>query len=340
MFNKKLEILYTAAENLSKVTGVAMRTVQTAQDSDGLKYDELIEISIGKRKRVFLVEIKNELRSNQLPHIRKQDMAADRALLLVCQYIPSPLKKELKDLKINYLEATGNCYIGEEDLFVFVNDQQVSPVRLPVEGKLWKAAGLKFLFAILRNPQLINDSYRRIAEKAGVALGNVGGYLDELRKEGFLKNGIINNVDGVFIENKARLIQRWAEAYHTNLRPKQWVNNFRFMNLAYQKDWRSIKNDGFKWGGENAAALLTNYLQPEKFTLYIAGNRLDLMKRLRLIPDPKGNVEMIEQFWPEDETNAVEESVAPQLQVYADLIMGHDSRTHEAAERIKTHYFD
>lgn len=339
MNTKEAEILYTATDNLNRVTGAEARATQKELFRDGYEYDGLVEFIFGQKKQAFLVEIKNELRANHIPNIHKQRKAAGGAFLVVCQYIPMPLKKELKDLQVNYLEAAGNCYINEDDLFVFINDQQVTPVRLPVEGKLWKAAGLKFLFAILRNPKLLNGPYRQIAEEAGIALGNVGGYLEELRKEGFLKNGIIDNTESIIMENKPRLIQRWAEAYQTNLRPKQWVNNFRFMNAAHQ-DWRNITTKGFKWGGENAAALLTNYLQPEKFTLYIAGNRLDLMKRLRLVPDPKGNVEMIEQFWPDDENNPDAEAIVPPLLAYADLIAGYDSRNHEAAERIKTHYLD
>ncbi len=173
-------------------------------------------------------------------------------------------------------------------------------------------------------------------------MGNIGAYLEELRKEGFLKDGIINSTgtEGIIIENKSRLIHRWAELYQTNLRPKVWVNNFRFMNAPQQKDWRSINTEGFKWGGENAAALLTNYLQPEKFTLYISGNRLDLMKRLRLVPDSDGNVEMIEQFWSADHDNRDAEAVVPPLLAYADLIASYDSRNHEAAERIKARYLD
>jgi hypothetical protein len=84
--------------------------------------------------------------------------------------------------------------------------------------------------------------------------------------------------------------------------------------------------------GENAAALLMNYLQPEKFTLYIAGNRLEVMKKLRLVPDPNGNVEMLEQFWKDKHKEIDAAGVVPPLLAYADPIAGYDSRNHETAE--------
>ncbi len=340
MNTKEQEILYVATENLKGLTGIDTATVQDEFRKNGREYDAVIDLMLGKKKERFIVEIKNELRANRLPAIRQQHEAVREPFLLICQYIPAPLKKELKDIRINYLEAAGNCFIQTDNVFLFINDQQVTPARLPVEGKLWKAAGLKFLFALLRYPKLLHGPYRQIADEAGIALGNVGGYLEELHKEGFLREGKINPATGIFIDNKHRLIERWAEAYQNNLRPREWVNNFRFMNTTQQKDWRNLSTEGFKWGGENAAALLTNYLQPEKFTLYIAGNRLELMKKLRLIPDPNGNVEMIEQFWRDKENDPGMAGVVPPLLAYADLIAGYDSRNHETAERIKTQYLD
>lgn len=340
MNNKEQEILYTATENLKRLTGIDVKDFYNEHRQNGYEYDGFVEFAFGKKKQAFIVEIKNELRANHLPAICKQQQAAGEPFLVICQYIPMPLKKNLKELEVNYLEAAGNCYINESGLFIFINDQQVTPVRLPVEGKLWKAAGLKFVFAILRHPKLLYGPYRQIAEEAGIALGNVGGYLEELHKQGFLKNGVIDPTIGIFIENKMRLIQRWAEAYQNNLRPKQWVHNFRFMNTEHQRNWRDIPTDGFKWGGENAAALLTNHLQPERFTMYIAGNRLDLMKKLRLVPDPNGNIEMLEQFWLDDENDTATPTIVPPILAYADLITGNDSRNHEVAERIKDQYLD
>jgi hypothetical protein len=207
----------------------------------------VVDLLVGKTKERFIVEIKNKLRANRLPAIRKQQEAVKEPFLLICLYIPTPLKRELKDLHINYLEAAGNRFVHTDNVFFFINDRHVTPARLPVEGKLWKAAGLKLLFALLRYPKLLHAPYRQIADEAGIALGNVGGYLEELQKEGFLRDGKINLPTGVFIDNKQRLIERWAEAYQTNLRPKEWVNNFRFMNPAHQKDWRNLPTERSKW---------------------------------------------------------------------------------------------
>src|SRR5207237_361192 len=110
----------------------------------GREFDGDIELNFGKRKEAFIFEIKGELRANIIYVIKNMETAADKPILVICRYIPMPLKQELKDLHVNYLEIAGNCFIKTEDTFIFINDQQVTAARLPTDGKLWKTAGLKF----------------------------------------------------------------------------------------------------------------------------------------------------------------------------------------------------
>ena len=49
----------------------------------------------------------------------------------------------------------------------------VTQTGLPKEDKPWNATGLKFLFSVLTDPNLLNAAYRAIAAVAGIALGDV-----------------------------------------------------------------------------------------------------------------------------------------------------------------------
>lgn len=328
------ETLLLAIEKLALLTGAV---ITEAKLNDG-RFDGAIEVRLGNKKVLFTVEIKNELRNSQLPAILRNKPRQGQNCLLIGRYIPKPLKQQLKNNKHNYLEVAGNCYIQTEDLFIYINDQKVTETRLPVEGKLWKTAGLKFLFAILQNPELLNCPYRLMAEKAGVALGNIGGLLDELKNEGYLKQGIKLEEKILFLEYKEKLMLRWAEAFRATLKPKLLIGTFRFINMADADNWKNITPVGFKWGGENAGALLTNFLQPEKFTIYTKEPRAKLMKTLKLVPEINGNVEILELFWSEEPEN-IKETV-PQLLAYAELITSFDSRNRETAERIKLKYLE
>src|SRR5690606_33652836 len=100
--------------------------------------------------------------------------------LIISQYIPDSLKVQLKQYGINYLEASGNCYIYRDDLFILINDQQASKYRISKNGKIWNEAGLKFLFVILAEPTLLNKPYREIAKYADISASNIGIFLKEL----------------------------------------------------------------------------------------------------------------------------------------------------------------
>jgi hypothetical protein len=336
------EILYAALDKLNELTGLDYDVLKTEEIELRHQIDALISIGAGKQKSKFKVEVKHELRSAQLPHILRQlDLVKGYAPLIVSQYIPKPLKRELKELKVNYLEVAGNASIKTEEIFIFINDQPVTEVRLPAEGKLWNPTGLKFLFAILQFPDLINQPYRKIAHYSGIALGTIGTLINELENEGYLKaSGTGTTKPHKFLEQRDRLIQKWAELFRTNLRHKLFKGTYRFMNQEHYSNWESIEQGDFLWGAENAGALLTNHLSPEKFTIYTKVSTSKLMKELKLVPDKNGKVEILEQFWEDTyQPNLIVRTV-PVLLAYAELITSFDSRCQEAAERIKVKYLD
>jgi hypothetical protein len=329
---KEQETLQKAIEKLSNITDAEI-SIGTIGD----RSEESLVIEFKNHTETFSIKIRNELRVHNIPFSLKPEKKVSDPSLLISQYIPMPIKQELKKRNVNYLEVAGNCFISTAKIFIYINDQQVTESRISTEGKLWKPAGLKFTFAILRFPDLLNKSYRMIADEAGIALGSIGGLLKELTAEGFLKNGNGKEGKKYFLDNQSRLIERWAEAYKSNLRPKQLVGNFRFLDKETSKAWKEIPERDFNWGGENAGALLTKFLQPEKFTIYTLENRALLMKSLKLVPDSNGNVEILTQFW---KSEAKDTGVVPPLLAYADLITSFDSRNQETADRIKIEHLE
>jgi hypothetical protein len=238
----------------------------------------------------------------------------------------------LKAEKVNYLEATGNCYIQADGFFFFINDRRVTEARLPKEGKLWKATGLKFVFAVLADDELLNGAYRQLAAYAGIALGNVGPLLTELRNEGYLLPG----TKGPMLVNREMLRDKWVELYPTLLRPKLRIGRYRKPDSLTAK---GALPAGLLWGGENAGAILTRHLEPENHTLYTGLPKNAVMKELRLLPDVQGKLELLEQFWPEElQRQQAETQVVPPLIAYAELATQIDSRNRETAERIKQQY--
>jgi len=335
---KGSEIIYNAIEKLISIT----RAKISINKAENAKTDGQISITIGNKQALMDIEVKNEIRQETLSTTLDKMKSHKNDWLLISQYIPMPLKQYLKSEKINYLEAAGNCYIDNNELFIYINDQQVTESRAIHENKLWKTAGLKFLFAILRNQELLNSSYRNIAKVSNIALGTVGNLLQEMKKEGYLKEGIRDGKNILFLEQKRQLMLKWSELYNAVLKPKLYLGSFRFMKPDLVINWRDIKSNKFKWGEENSGALLTKYLSPEKFTMYTCEDKLYLMKDLNLVPDSHGLIAIYEQFWSDEPGTEIFDNLhsVPPLLAFAELVTSLDSRNRETAERIKAEYLE
>lgn len=176
----------------------------------------------------------------------------------------------------------------------------------------------------MRNKTLINETQREIAKATDVALGTIPQVIEGLKETGYI---IPLNNKAYLWENKLELFNRWVEGYNTDLRPKLLKGNF-----TVRGEWREIQFDRNQnqWGGELGADLLTNYLRPEKYTLYTKEAQKDLIKNYRIMPKEDGELTIMEMFW---EVDGVDK-VVPPLIVYADLIYEGGKRNKETAEII------
>jgi len=345
MNTNERELLYFSLEKLKALTGADGRDLSLlAANGYNPEYrDGTIEIKMGKHSDRFDIVLKNQVRDALPSSLLHPGYKGNKnGTLLVSRYIAKPLKDQLKAYQINYLEAAGNCFIKTDNIYIYINDQPVTDVRLPADGKLWKTAGIKFLFSVLSDPELLNQNYRAIAGASTIALGNIGPLVAELQKEGYLKEGVREKAKFLFIDKKDQLLRRWAEAYRGTLRPKLQLYTYRFAQKERAAAWKDQPVEGFYWGGESGAALLTGFLSPEKFTIYTNQHRTEVMQRLRLLPDDQGPVEILQQFWRDDLPGQADHPVgtAPPLLIYADLITTLDSRNQEAAKRIKAEFLD
>ena len=336
---KQREILDNALQKFTLITGAGVEMIDNQViEKQQPRPDAVLDLKMGQQKARFWVEVKNEIREQNLAQLLRNVNVNPENWLLICQYIPKPVKEKLKNQGINYLEAAGNCFIRKDGLFFYINDRAVTELRQPKEGKLWKQAGLKFLFGILLKPELLNMPYRKIAEITGVALGNIGPFIQELKKEGFLIVGEKDNEPFQFLENKKLMQQKWVELFNAVLRPKLKQGTFRFLNKADQYEWEYLPDHDFYWGGEPAGARLTNFLTPERLTVYTRKPKTIIMQQLKLVPDANGTVEIMQKFW-NDELD-YKQGIVPPLLAYAELINSLDSRNRETAERIKQKYLD
>lgn len=330
------EIIEQALQQFGHITGAKMQLLPAKKKEQ----DGVIELRMQGKTTRFLAEVKNELRATDLPGIYKEAGKHPDNWLLICQYIPRPVKEELKKIGFNYLEAAGNCFIHKDGLLFFINDQIVTPYRRAKEGPLWKQAGLKLIFAILVNPGLLNGTYRQMAQAANIALGAIGPMLEELKQEGFIREGVKAGEPFLFLDHKNELINKWVGLFQVVMKPKLEQGRFRFLDEKAQHFWAVLNRENFYWGGEPAGNLLTGYLKPQLFTIYTALPKTQIMKQLKLVPDPNGPLTIMQLFWDETtiQDKTTEQNIVPPLLAYAELTTSLDSRNRETAERIKKQY--
>ncbi len=289
--------------------------------------------AITLNNQTFPIESKREFRLNQLKQLLDQKEQFS-GLILITENLSANLRQVLRENGMNYLDTAGNTYIKmpNQGVFVFIDGQKPTVKPEKNKDKAFTNSGLKVVFHLLKNQELINANQRTIAETAQVSLDTVNKTLESLRQQGFIRRV---NKDTMRLDNKRKLFDKWADIYENRLKPKNLTGRFRFKNIETQHQWRTLNLDnGSFWGGEPAADLITNYLSPQDFTLYTSLSRVELMRKYYMIPDTNGNIFVYHQpFEDMQEKNFVHPLIA-----YADMVNSISARNHEVAKIIESNY--
>jgi hypothetical protein len=336
---KENEIIDQAIDALRQTTGLDIQVVQYEPIAMQVRADAYIKIAHCNTNYEFVVEVKNVDRFATVTQVKHQLDDFVQRPLLIAPKLTNAAADMCKELGLNFIDLAGNAYINEPGLFIFIKGQKRGLYQknqiIVKGGKALTPTNLRMVFALLCNPELLNAPYREIAKVAGIALGAVGWGFNDLAERGFtLGDG--KNKNRVFIQPE-KLIQEWVINYPIKLRPKLNPKRFKANNLDW---WKAldVKLYQAQWGGEVAADKLTKYLKPNFFTLYLYGKELKtnitkLIVENRLIPDPNGDIEVLEAYWDFDDTDFLPE-IVPDLLVYADLVASNDPRNLETAKII------
>ena len=323
-----------ALENLQRTAQIKGKWKPIALNRADNGLDGQIELTLDQNLIKLNAEVKNNLRTINLPLIYK--LAKDHApLIIIADHIFPKIKEELRNHNIAYLEANGNIWLKFGKTLLWIDANKTLPEEKEKINRAFTKTGLKVLFDFLRYETLINAPYREIAQRAEIALGNVNYILNGLKEKGFI---LKMNKDEYKLTNKEELLNAWMTKYAEKLKPELEIGTFRFLKEEDFVNWKRlpIKPGKTWWGGEPAGNLFTDYLKPAVLTLYTLETRNDLIKHYRLIPDPKGNVKVYKKFWKYDEVN---DNTVPPLLIYTDLMNTGDHRCIETAQKIYNEFF-
>ena len=341
--NTEWDVLQQAIETWNRNTGVQIQVRQKNILQAGHQLDALLQIE--GRKKPLAAEIKKWAQQANLGALIHHIKALPMDGILVADYVNPNMAEKLREQQVQFIDVAGNAYINLPPIYIFVKGNKRQGANFADKrdktGLAFATTGLKVTYALLCNPNLVQEPYRKIADTADVALGTVGWVLHDLKAAGFvIERG---RKRGRRLNRYGDLFNRWVELYPVKLRPKLLMGRFIADDPYWWKDI-DIRQYHAYWGGEIAGAKYTDFLKPKVVTVYLpetAGNKLLVKAKLRAAAgwtdnDP-GQVIIYRPFWTEKQ-NAKnpgnKEGIVHPILCYADLVATGDARNLETAEII------
>ncbi len=335
--------LLPAALSAVRGLGLAATVEPVPLGLEGLAADAIVRLGLGGEGQRYVVAVRRQLRPANLgPALHQLDLQAELyglPGLLVADYIAPDLAETLRQQGRAFLDTAGNAYIRQAAALVWVTGRKpVVKTAAPQLGRAFQPTGLQVLFALLCHPEWINLPYRELATRAGVAHGTVGWVMPDLQQQGFVTE--VKGKRGTRrLYETERLLALWVDAYARQLRPRTLLGRYYVATLDGWQDWPLTAHQA-QWGGEPAAALLTQYLKPGELTLYADKLPGLLAGKYRFVKEPdvghQAVVEVRRRFWNFPQGDG--EACVPPVLVYADLLATGDARCMETAKRLYAEY--
>ncbi|MGH7320556.1 MAG: type IV toxin-antitoxin system AbiEi family antitoxin [Candidatus Rokuibacteriota bacterium] len=344
--DRELETLKHAIAGVRRTTGLVVELVtREPRLVRAPRPDAVLEIQEGGKRFQFFAEVKTIDRTVALTAAKHQLEPYGRKGVLVAPYLTTALARHCRErLDLQFIDTAGNTYLRVPGLYVFVQGEKRPEPAMPgADGPArgGTATALRAAFVLLCRPELFNAPYREIARAAGIGLGTVGWAFFDLERRGHL--AAARQRRNRRLLEPTRLLDEWITNFPIRLRPKLNPRRFRAPDPGW---WAEAHLPaGARWGGEVAAARLTNHLKPATATIYLepatAREALAaLVQEHRLRADPQGNVEVLDAFWTLPTQEGAPPDLVPPVLVYADLMATLDPRNLEVAKRIREQHIE
>lgn len=320
------------------------------------RFDGIITWKTHGRTVHYLVEEKRHLRYQDVGVVVDQLNRRRAALppghigdrfLLLAPHVRPQQAAALERADIDYLDLAGNAHLQAPGLFIHVEGRQPLKEPAPAPGRPHKG-WIKTVMAILIHPALAKAPYRILAEQADVALGTVGGCMNDLAARGLLLDG----KDGRRIGDRQTLVALWVQAYVEGLRPRLKERRLQVRADGKQDIWQRLQTvmaeHAQPWAltGADAAERRTHFFRAEETEIYAPLRALedrDTQKALVAQPAGRaGNLLVIEPpgplAMPGDPD--LDFPVAPDLLAYAELRYRGTEQALEAADLLLPRVLD
>jgi hypothetical protein len=315
----------------------------------------------------LICEIKTGLCRDMLEPVVKllQTAVEGRPPMIMANYIDAKLGRALREFGVNYVDASGNAYINLNPYFILIEGQIIADgLSQTRPAKQFSTTDLQVIYALLINPNLLNQNYREVSQCANVALGVCRSVFRELKGQGYFVE-VLSTKKREWRANH-KLIGRWVEQYPLLIK-RAFLGEYSRPNLDWMQS-DSWSNFDARLGGTVAVA---KYAQAELdggHSVYVNDQQqwpfireMGLTKDVEKSAERAGSkVNVFSKFWGRDavsqnvdKPSSSASPVSPPsahpmiaqplivhpLMAYAELIQTSNLRNRDAANRIASRYF-
>lgn len=317
---------------LEKIPFLKVKSIEREKD----RVDILVNLAVGDKKQVLLVEVKNSGQPrlardavNQL--IRYRNSYPDAYLIFMAPYISQQAAEICMKDGVGYLDFAGNCYLSFGQVYI---EQTGNPNPFRTKRdlvSLFSPKSSRVLRVLLNNPGRVWKT-QDLADESRVSLGQVANV-----KKLLLDREWITKQDGFSLTTPWMLLEEWANVYTYR---KNEVRNFYSLKSIPEIESelaKVCKAKGVEYAltGFSGAARFAPAVRYTRSMAYVYNTREEVASLLNLKEVESGaNVTLL---GPYDEgvfygTQMIDDvRIVSPLQVYLD-VKGYRGRGEEAAE--------
>lgn len=333
------EILRSILSRFHRSTGLSINIeAEEVMLAPQQRFDALLTVRVGQIEVPLVAEVKQIV---EFPETLRKFLASVRRPFLpivVAKEITTKMKGHLRKRGIAFLSGDGDFFLPIENIQrLEVSKSDKKRRQIPDFHPIHKMGYVKLGLALVRSLEAQTMNFSQLSKALNVSIGTVSSYLNDWKKKGLLleKEGLRRFKD---VEGACRV---WARVYAQEIKPHPaiFLGNYESRLENFRFSWKTgldLRAINCEWGGEPGASLLTDYLEPEVFTVYAGGELSQLIGAMKLAPKEDGNIRVYRSFFAgfKNLLPDVNRLVVDPMVIYSDLAYSSSSRNREISEMI------
>ncbi|RKZ55317.1 MAG: hypothetical protein DRQ44_17965, partial [Gammaproteobacteria bacterium] len=141
-------------------------------NADGLDNSAYPKISSGEAGLHYYLFVQPWAPQKDINALISQIKSSPKKVILFADFVNPVMAETLRRRSIPFVDCAGNLFIRNDRFNFFVKrNKRPQLKRARMRGRAFNTAGLKLIFAIFNQPQILQYSYRDISNKVNIALG-------------------------------------------------------------------------------------------------------------------------------------------------------------------------